>query len=180
MMTETARKYGGSLYELASEEGKTEEVRDQLAEVLALMKENPGYLKLLSDPSISKSERAELIDEAFGSSLWPYLLNFLKLLCEKGYLSELKGCSREYRRRFNEGHGITEAVVTSAQKLTDSQKSALLARLEKMTGRKVDMTCYVNPALIGGIRLDIDGKRYDGTAAQRLETLRSIIKNTTV
>ena len=42
------------------------------------------------------------------------------------------------------------------------------------------MTCYVNPALIGGIRLDMDGKRYDGTAKERIDALNSIIKDTVV
>ncbi len=180
MMTETARRYGGSLYELASEEGRTDEVLAQLTEVLALMKENPRYEKLLSEPSIPKGERVSLLDQAFGSSLWPYLLNFLKILCEKGYMSELKGCAGEYHRRYNEAHGISEATVWSARKLTEAQKAALTAKLEKMSGKKVEMTCYVNPALIGGIRLDFEGKRYDGTAAERLETLRGIIRNTTI
>ena len=43
MMTETAKKYGGSLYELASEENQTDLVLDQLGTVLSLMKENPQY-----------------------------------------------------------------------------------------------------------------------------------------
>lgn len=180
MMTETARKYGGSLYELASEEGKSDQVLAQLREVLDLMKDNPSYERLLSEPSIPRAERTKLLDEAFGASLWPYLLNFLKILCEKGYISELKGCSREFRRRYNEDHGIAEAAVTSARELTDAQKAALREKLEKMSGKKVEMTCYVNPALIGGIRLDFEGKRYDGSAAERLETLRSIIRNTTI
>lgn len=180
MMTETARKYGGSLYELASEEGKSDEVLAQLEEVLKLMKENPGYEKLLSEPSIPRAERLGLLDQAFGTSLWPYLLNFLKILCERGYISELKGCSREYRRRYNEEHGIAEAVATSAGELTEAQKSALIARLENMSGKKVQLTCRVNPALIGGLRLDFEGKRYDGSAKERLDSLRSIIRNTTI
>ena len=70
--------------------------------------------------------------------------------------------------------------MTSARELTETQKAALLDKLEKMSGKKVEMICLVNPALIGGVRLDFEGKRYDGTAAERLKTLRSIIRNTTV
>lgn len=180
MMTETARRYGGSLYELASEEGVSDEVLGQLQEVLELMKENPQYEKLLSEPSIAKSERTKLLDEAFGTSLWPYLLNFLKILCEKGIFPELKGICREYRGRYNKDHGIAEATVTSAAPLTDGQRSALCEKLQKMSGKKVNLVCYVNPALIGGLRLDFEGKRYDGSAKERLEALRRIIRNTTV
>lgn len=180
MMTETAKKYGGSLYELASEENQMDLVLEQLGTVLSLMKENPLYEKLLSEPSISKDDRVRLLDEAFGADMWPYLLNFLKLMCEKGYMGEVKGCAKEYRRLYNEAHGIVEATVTSAVALTDAQKKALHDKLEKMKGKRVDMTCYVNPALIGGIRLDMDGKRYDGTAKERIDALNSIIKDTVV
>lgn len=180
MMTETAKKYGGSLYELAAEENQTDAVLDQLKMVLDLFRENPDYLRLMAERSINKEERTKLLDEAFGQELWPYLLNFLKILCEKGYMSELKGCAKEYRRLYNEAHGIAEATVTSAKELTQPQKDALLDKLRKLSGKQVDMTCYVNPALIGGIRLDMEGKRYDGTAQERIEALRSIIKETTL
>ena len=43
-MTKTARLYGGSLYDLASEEKLTEEMLEQLDMVRALFKEEPSYL----------------------------------------------------------------------------------------------------------------------------------------
>lgn len=180
MMTETAIRYGGSLYELAVEENVTDRVLKELGEVLDLMKENPDYEKLLLEPSIAREERTGLIDEAFGETLWPCLVNFLKILCEKGYMRELSGCAKEFRKRYNEDHGIEEATVTSARELTEEQKKALRTKLETMSGKKVDMTFYINPVLIGGIRLDFMGKRYDGTATKRLEAIRSLIKNTTL
>ncbi|WP_330363874.1 ATP synthase F1 subunit delta [Butyrivibrio sp. MC2013] len=177
MMTETARNYGGSFYDLAVEENKADEVLSQLEDVQKILNDNPDYLRLLSEPSINKDERIGLLDEAFASQLWPYLLNFLKLLCERGLLGEFRGCVKEYKRRYNKDHGIAEATVTSAAELSDSQKAALLKKLEEMSGKKVDMICYVNPALIGGIRLDMEGKRYDGTAASRMEAIRSLIES---
>jgi F-type H+-transporting ATPase subunit delta len=180
MMTETARKYGGSFYELAAEENQSDEELSELSEIQKVFKENPEYLRLLAEPSISKQEREKILEEAFGGRVWPYLLNFLKLLCDKGYITEFRGCVKEYRKRYNQDHGIVEATVTSAMELSERQKQALLQKLEKISGKKVDMTCYVNPALIGGIRLDMEGKRYDGSASERLESLRSIIANTTV
>ena len=178
MMTETAKKYGGSLYELALEESMDTQVLEQLQEVLALLTEDTLYIRLLSEPSIPKGERIALLDEAFGDRIWPYLLNFMKILCEKGYLGQLRGCMREYKRRYNEAHGSAEATVTSAKELTAQQKEALLKKLEALSGKKVDMTVYINPALIGGLRLDMEGKRYDGSAKHRLDELGSIIENT--
>ena len=72
-MTETARVYGGSLYELAAEEHLEEEILSEMKEIRALFRENPEYPRLLSEPSIPRKERIGLIDAAFGSQAEPYL-----------------------------------------------------------------------------------------------------------
>ncbi len=64
-MTETARMYGGSLYDLAAEEGLETRILGELDEAVALFKASPEYLHLLSTPSIPKKERCGLLDEAF-------------------------------------------------------------------------------------------------------------------
>ena len=88
-MTETARVYGGSLYELAQEEHLEEKILSEMKEIRALLRENPEYPRLLSEPSIPRKERIGLIDAAFGSQAEPYLVNFIKLLCEKNLLREI-------------------------------------------------------------------------------------------
>ena len=115
-MTETARMYGGSLYDLAAEEGLDERILGELEGVTALLNGDAEYLHLLSIPSIPKKERCALLDEAFRGQVHLYVLNFMKLLCEKGALRELPGCVRAYRLRYNEAHGILEATAVSPRR----------------------------------------------------------------
>ena len=75
-MMDTGRLYGDSLYDLAAEEKLTETLMGQVEMVAEVLKENPEYLTLLSEPSVAKAERLSLIDEAFGEQVHPYLLNF--------------------------------------------------------------------------------------------------------
>ena len=42
----------------------------------------------------------------------------------------------------------------------------------------MELQTRIDPACLGGIRLDFDGKRVDGTVKNRLETLRSQLNNT--
>ena len=121
-MTETAKMYGGSLYDLAAEEGLETRILGELDEVQKLLKQNPDYLRLLSTPSIPKKERCGLLDEALRGQVHLYVLNFLKILCEKGTLRELSGCARAYRIRYNQAHGILEATAISAVPLTEQLK----------------------------------------------------------
>ncbi|EJX01265.1 ATP synthase F1, delta subunit, partial [gut metagenome] len=108
-MTQTARIYGGSLYDLAVEEKLTETILEQMEEVRRLFQEIPDYIRLLSEPSLPKNERTKLIDEAFGKEAEKYLVNFLKLLCERDLLREYAGCCEEFKRRYNVDHHIAEA-----------------------------------------------------------------------
>ena len=174
-MTEIARMYGGSLYDLAAEEGLETRILGELDEVVKLLKANPDYLRLLSTPSIPKKERCGLLDEALRGQVHLYVLNFLKILCEKGTLRELAGCARAYRVRYNEAHGILEATATSAVAMTEEQTAALHQKLEALTGKAIDLQTKVDPAVLGGIRLDIDGTELDGTVQNRLAGLRKSI-----
>ncbi|MCI5573862.1 MAG: ATP synthase F1 subunit delta [Faecalibacterium prausnitzii] len=171
-MTETARMYGGSLYDLAAEEGLETRILGELEQAAQLLKANPDYLRLLSTPSIPKKERCGLLDEALRGQVHLYVLNFLKILCEKGTLRELSGCARAYRLRYNQAHGILEATATSAVPMTAQQTQALHAKLEKLTGKTIDLKTKVDPGVLGGIRLDMEGTELDGTVQNRLAALR--------
>ena len=179
-MTETAKMYGGSLYDLAAEEGLETRILGELDEVQQLLKQNPDYLRLLSTPSIPKKERCGLLDEALRGQVHLYVLNFLKILCEKGTLRELSGCARAYRIRYNQAHGILEATAVSAVPLTEQQRTALHAKLESLTGKTIDLKTKVDAKVLGGIRLDIEGTELDGTVRSRLAGLRSSIAAATL
>ena len=169
-MTERAGIYGGSLYDLAAEEKLTDSIMEQLEDVKKLFRENPDYVRLLSEPAIKKAERIKLIDDAFKDSE-PYLKNFLKLLCEKSLLGEFEGCVSAYKKRYNADNNIAEALVTSAIKLTPQQLEALRAKIEKTSGRKIILTNKLDPGVVAGIKVEVDGKQYDGTVAGRLERM---------
>lgn len=179
-MTQTGRLYGGSLYDLAAEEQLTDIYLEEMQAIRGLFRENPEYLRLLSEPSLAKEERLGLIDTAFQNQAQPYLVNFLKLLCERGLLREFSGCTEEFIRRYNQDHGIAEALVTSAVDLTDAQIAALKERLEKLSGKKISLACRKDPSVVAGLRVELEGKQLDGTVQGRMDQLSGKIKNVIV
>lgn len=171
-MTETARLYGGCLYELAAEEALTKQLLKELAMLSRIFSENPDYLRLLSEPSLPKAERLALLDSALTNQVHAYLLNFLKLLGENGILREFYDCARQFRTRYCKEAGLTEAVVTSAVPLTKEQAAALTHKLQSLTGKTIFLTQKTDSRLIGGLKAELDGECFDGTTASRLLTLR--------
>jgi F-type H+-transporting ATPase subunit delta len=160
--------YGGSLYELAAEEQLTDAMLEQVQEIRQIFRENPEYVRLLQEPSVPIKERTGLIETAFGTQAERYLVNFLKLLCERGILGEYAGCCEEFVQRYNADHNIAEAVVTSAVELTEEQAAALTERLRQISGKKISLTRKTDPSILGGLRVELEGKQLDGTVQSRL------------
>ncbi len=177
-MTEYARVYGGSLYDLAAEEQLTEVIKEEMTVVRDIFRENPDYIKLLSEPSVKKEERTKLIEEALGDKVQRYLVSFIKILCEKSILNEYDGCVQEYTKRYNSDHNIAEAVVTSAVKLTEEQLSALKLKLEQKTGRKISIENKLDANVLAGLKVEIDGKQLDGTVQGRMSEISKKINET--
>lgn len=177
-MTRTAKIYGDALYDLTREAGIEKRVLTQLDGVQAIVAENPDWLRLLSAASLAKQERCQLLDEALRGQVEPYLLNFLKILCENGHLRQLKGCAQEFRLRYNEDHGILAATAAAAVPLTPALREKLVKKLEAVTGKQVDLAVKVDPNVLGGVRLEYDGMQLDGTVKNRLDTLRRQLNDT--
>ncbi len=171
-MTELGRAYGGALYALAEEEQLENELLAQLDEVCKLLADNPNYVHLIKDKAIAKAERLTLLDGAFGGQIHPYLLNFMKLLCERGAFGEMPACKVEYVSRYNDKHGIVPAKVVSAEPLSETQAARLKEALERKTGKQVTLDIRVNASLGGGLRVEMAGKCYDNTLESRMDHLR--------
>ena len=177
-MTQAANTYAQALYDLAKEEGLGKTVLEELHALKGIFAESPQYSKLLSTPDIPKQERCGILDEAFRGKVHPYVLNFMKILTEKGYIRQFPACCDAYRGFYNEDNGILVVKAVSAIVLSDEQKQKLTAKLEATTGKKIDLQCSVDAAALGGLRLSYDGKLVDGTVKTRLDSIGKMLKNT--
>lgn len=172
-MTELAREYGEGLYALTEEEGISPDVLEQMLGLRTLFREQPDFCRLLSNMSLSKRERVAILDRVLRGQTHPYLLNFLKILCERGVLNEYEGCLAAFKTLYNQAHGIVEATVTTAVALDEGQRAHLAAKLGQMTGKTVELTEKLNASLLGGVLLEMNGQRYDNTLKTRLEAIHS-------
>ena len=100
------------------------------------------------------------------------------VLTEKGYAGHFGDCCTAYRESYNEENGILPVKAVTAVALTDAQREKLAGKLARITGKTIELENRVDPAVLGGVRLDYDGKRVDDTVSHRLDAVRSMLKNT--
>ena len=177
-MSQLASTYAQALYDLAKEENLTQTVLQQLTALQQAFGEEPDFLHLLSAANLSKEERCRILDDSFRGKTEPYVLNFMKILTEKGYIRYFSDCVKAYRAVYNQDHGILPVKAVTAVPLTQDQILRLTEKLKKITGKSIDLSSSVDPSVVGGIRLDYDGKRVDGTVQGRLDAVSKMLKNT--
>ena len=178
-MTELEREYGDGLYELAIEQQLEEELLKETKMLLELFRQNPDFLRLLSNLSISKEERLAIIDSVTKEGVHPYLRSFLKILCERGAAMSYPGCCDVYEKRYQAAHTITRATVTTASPLNPAQREQMLKKLEAMRGGRVELEEKLDAALMGGVVLEMDGKRWDNSVLSRLENMKKVLSGRT-
>ncbi len=177
-MTQVGSVYGQALYDLAKSEELTAPILQELTALQESFDQEPEFLRLLAAPNLSKAERCGVLEKAFGGKVHPYVLNFLKILTEKGYPRHFGDCVKAYRGLYNEDNGILPVTAVTAVALTAAQAEKLRAKLSSLTGKTVELCNRVDPDILGGVRLDYDGKRVDDTVAHRLDAVRGLLKNT--
>ena len=124
-MTQTGNIYGESLYSLAMEEKVEKTILDELQVLKQSFAAEPDFIRLLSAPNVSKAERCQILDSSFRGKVHPYVLNFMKILTEKGYMRHFADCCDAYQSSYNRDHGILVVTAVSAVALTQAQQAKL-------------------------------------------------------
>lgn len=179
-MTEVAKTYGDALYDLAAEEKLSAQLMEEVAVMAQAFDENPEFVKLLSTPALRKEERLSVLDNAFGGKVHAHVLNFMKILVENGTIAEFSGCAEEFRRRYNKDQNIEEVTAVTAVALNEQLFAQLKEKLETLTGKTVLLRNKVDPSILGGVRLEMEGTQLEGSVQHQLEALRRRLKETTL
>lgn len=177
-MTDVGSVYGESLYELAKDEAIGELIAQQLGALQQSFRQEPNFIRLLSSPNLSKAERCQVLDNSFRGSIHPYLLNFLKILTEKGYMRHFSDCCDAFTQHFDSDNGILSVNAVTPVALSPEQSERLTQKLARITGKKIRLHNRIDPAVLGGIRLDYDGQRLDDTVAHRMDAVRDLLNKT--
>ena len=177
-MTQVGSVYGEALYTLALEEGLTGAIQAELNVLEQSFHQEPDFIRLLSSPNLSKQERCRILDDSFRGMLHIYVLNFLKILTEKGYMKHFSDCVKAFENHYNLDNGILPVTAITAVPLSAEQAEKLTGKLSRITGKAVTLRNRVDPECLGGVRLDYDGKRLDDTVSHRLDAIRGLLKNT--
>lgn len=168
-----ARKYGMAIFEIAQEEKKLEEYGLELNEVSEALFAQAALKDFLTNPQIQPQDKKAVLQKLLAGQISPLMMNFLFLLVDKRRMVLLEAIAGCYQELSNQARGIIIADVTTAYELKLELKNRLTAKLEQVTGKKVQVRTHEDVSIIGGVVVKIGDTRIDGSVTGRLQALKA-------
>ncbi len=167
--------YGTALFEAARETGKTELINEEAGQLLEIFREEPDLQKFVCTPGISAEEKKKVLENVFRGKICDELLNFLFVLADKGRMMHFEKMIKSYRKLMDKEEGVSYGKVYSVIPLTDEQISGLEKDASKLFRMNVKLANEIDPSLIGGVKLLVEGKLIDASIRKRFDDLSSQI-----
>jgi F-type H+-transporting ATPase subunit delta len=169
-----ADRYADALADVALSQENADQVRNELASFVGLLRESPELRAVLESPAVSRANKraaVEALVARMGASRT--LRNFLLVVVDRRRTALLPEMQRALDARLDERMGITRAEVTSARGLDEAARAQLRSALERLTGGQVEARYEIDPALIAGAVVRVHSTIYDGSVRTQLERLRA-------
>jgi F-type H+-transporting ATPase subunit delta len=170
-MEEIAQVYARSLFEVASNQGKLDMVREQLGAFADALAESRELQTFFFSPYFSTEEKRDGLHRAVDGAD-ETVLNFLELLIENHRMPVLFRVRRDFDRMWEEANQLLPVEVTSAIELDRSVVERIGEEIGRQTGRRVQLTSTVDPDVIGGLVLRVGNSILDASIRTRLDALR--------
>jgi F-type H+-transporting ATPase subunit delta len=172
-----AKRYALALFEIAKEHNQLEAIEEELRTVRAVFLENRELSALFENPKLTLAKKKSIIQEAFQTAS-PFVLNTLMIMTDRHRTGEITGLVEAYIELTNEARGIADATVYSVRPLTEDEKSALSSSFAKKVGKQsLRITNVTDEDLLGGIKVQIGTRIYDGSLQGKLTRLeRELIR----
>jgi F-type H+-transporting ATPase subunit delta len=169
---DVADVYAAALFALAREAGTVEAVGQELAELARLTEQNATFAAFTASVAIDTGHRAASLERMFRGRLSDMVLNTLLVMNRHGRVGLLHALRRAYELRMEEARGQVEVLVTSAVALDPAQRSEVTRLAAALSGKQPVIECRVDPAILGGLILQIGDHRLDNSVRRHLLVAR--------
>lgn len=177
-LSQVASQYAEAVIEIIEESHKgpdaikaLERVHGDLKVIAEIFDSNEDFSLVLNHPNLSPEDKKNLLLKTFEGRVDPVTLRLLKLLAERRRLEVLPYLEGPFKTILRERLNVVGAVLTCAQKLSDSQIQDIKARLTEHLGKKLELDVEVDPSLIGGMILRLGDQVIDGSLKGKLQVV---------
>ena len=165
--------YGTALMEAARELGKEDQILEEAQAVVQLIEDEPDLHQFINYPGVSADEKKEVLKNIFEGRICNELLNFLYILVDKRRTMNFGRIIKVYKSLVEREEGVSYGTVYSVVKLSDERMAELEEQTSKLLQMKVKLDNEIDPNLMAGFKILVEGKIIDASYRKKFDELAS-------
>lgn len=165
--------YGSALYQAAVERNKKDLILEEANRVLEIFEAEPDLYNFLNYPAISAVEKKDVLKSIFEGRICQELLNLLYVLTDKGRTARFSKIIKAYKNMVDREEGVTYGTVYSVEPLNEAQIKKMEEQVAALIKEDTRLENKLDPSLIGGVKILVDGRIIDASIRKRLDDLSS-------
>jgi len=165
--------YARALFEMAQAENAISRVAEELYRLRELLKANPELLQFLKDPNIKPEGRRQALSDLFQGRVHPLVLMTLITLSDQDRGGRILHVIEEFNAIADAAQQKVTGEVTTAVALDGDTMGRLIAELNRVTGKSVELFQKVDPAILGGAIIKVGEQIIDGSLRRKLDQMQT-------
>jgi len=165
-------RYAQSLFDLSQSLNRIDEVKNDMMLIIKVCEESRTLRAVLKNPTIKPLKKRSLMQTLFTANVTEITIKFLNLLTAKRRDVYLLEIALRYVEIYKQYKGIKTVHLTLADTITNELKNQIIDLLKQELKSEIELVEKIDPTLIGGFSLEIDGNRYDASISQSINILK--------
>lgn len=175
----TGGRYAHALFSAASRQKKLDQADAEMKAVQSTLAKNDKLLKFFSNPIVKKKDKASVVEDFLKSQkMSETTVNFFTVLAENNRLGRLDEVFSAWSKLMSAQKGEVVCTVTTAKPLDGAKQKQLTEALQGFLkkGEKLSLNLKVDPAVLGGMVVEIGDKYVDMSTATKVRQMTNLLK----
>lgn len=175
-----AKRYAIALFAAAKAQNAEDAVLAELKALRSALLSDRKKAKCLTSSILPIKQQQVMWKELLSSNMHALTKNYIELLLSNNRLEILISSIESLDTIINKDNGITALKLTTAVMLDSGRVNEIVNTIKAIVGGKVSVQTKVEPAIQGGLVLQIGAKMLDLSVKGKLDKVKRIIKAVTV
>ena len=170
-MESVASRYGLALYSLALEENKIDSWQKDVKTLKSIFEENTDFIMILGSSFLSLEERIEILEKTL-VGVDKSIVALIDVIMENNRTDLIFDIFESFNSYCNQYRGVSEGLIYSTLKLDQTVIDQIEKKISKIENNKVELKNVIDPSLIGGVKIVIKDRIYDGSIKHSIEMMK--------
>lgn len=164
-------RYAKALLSSAKQEKVEEQVYTEMVALESAFSQIELLKQAMSNPTLTKEDKIKLINSIFNNKVSKLTKSFINLVVDHGREDYFYRIALSFQDLYRKDKNIVVTHLTTAMEINEKIKTQIIKSIEKLEGSTVELRTEINPDIIGGYIIDVEGKRLDASISRQLSKL---------